>query len=579
MSAGKSTLLNAIIGREISLVSNEACTSKIIRYTGIPSMEQVFYERDGELNLLDNLDLEGFNNQEESEEIHLFGPISSEINKNKVIQFIDTPGINNSQNEAHREITFKILEQGDFDVILYIMNATQIGINDDYVLLDKIKHFLIKFPSKKILFVLNKIDKINSEKENLEEVMRNVERYITNATNIKNPSIIGTSGFCASIIRKEIENKKLSMKEKREYDRFNLASERDGLDFSRNHNLESLFSSPYESKENDFLKKTGIINLEKVLYEDEHYLPFVIMESKSNKEQKKSTFELAFISCSPHRQIRVLEALLGLDVLFKVHMIANKVIQAIHVKKQKKYIVRLYNESKVLMYKSELDDFDQEKLLLEHVTYIVISGNITFLKSVSSEIILTYYSFRYLKEHVTDVTSNTENVDFSFYLLDAESSESFHKGLAFMKSLKASSFSAESQQDQRSILLLDYGNKISEGRGTVKSELIKFEQGEQNSLMISSYLFFLFKKILRKISLTEMEKRTIREYFRTIEHSAKESRLKRAVMDKKLLNFSEKYLEKNQQDKLKFNDFKQLLPYVGGQTLEQIIIKIIKRLS
>ena len=51
---------------------------------------------------------------------------------NKPICLIDTPGVNNSESNAHKIITYEALLQKDYDKLIYVMNASYLGTNDEY---------------------------------------------------------------------------------------------------------------------------------------------------------------------------------------------------------------------------------------------------------------------------------------------------------------------------------------------------------------------------------------------------------------------------------------------------------------
>lgn len=140
MSAGKSTLLNALIGEDILPSSNEACTAKVIRYMGNDMTSMISSENLAEPIYKENLIQ--LNQNSEVFEVNLTGTIKSHLLNGMTVQYIDTPGVNNSQDESHGTLTYHILETGDFDVILYVLNATQLGITDDALLLSKLKTYL-----------------------------------------------------------------------------------------------------------------------------------------------------------------------------------------------------------------------------------------------------------------------------------------------------------------------------------------------------------------------------------------------------------------------------------------------------
>ena len=145
----------------------------------------------------------------------LTGPIKSLYKYKNLIEIIDTPGTNNSQDENHMNITLDFLESGQFDVILYILNATQLGVNDDLVLLNKIKQYLDKNMQKKIVFVLNKMDQIDDEIESIEDIYNNAINYIKKI-GIDEVKLVSISAELAKLIKKD-KYERLSKFEERKF--------------------------------------------------------------------------------------------------------------------------------------------------------------------------------------------------------------------------------------------------------------------------------------------------------------------------------------------------------------------------
>ena len=54
--------------------------------------------------------------------------------KKKSFGVIDTPGPNNSMDRSHGEMMKKAIEKKEYKKIFYILNATQLGTEDDFYL-------------------------------------------------------------------------------------------------------------------------------------------------------------------------------------------------------------------------------------------------------------------------------------------------------------------------------------------------------------------------------------------------------------------------------------------------------------
>ena len=95
MSAGKSTLINALIGKKISKVTNEVCTEKIHYIYNKPYEDGNIYEFDNELSLNATEEILLKNNEGNTQDTILVSSYFRSFGRNKIC-LIDTPGINSS---------------------------------------------------------------------------------------------------------------------------------------------------------------------------------------------------------------------------------------------------------------------------------------------------------------------------------------------------------------------------------------------------------------------------------------------------------------------------------------------------
>lgn len=122
MSAGKSTLLNALVGKRVSRTSNEACTAKIHYILNKPVEDGFVYEWDGRYNLnANNNDLMDDAPENTSRYIGVGTYFNSDILSQKRFVFIDTPGVDYSGNPEHADITKSFINSGNYDCIIYVI--------------------------------------------------------------------------------------------------------------------------------------------------------------------------------------------------------------------------------------------------------------------------------------------------------------------------------------------------------------------------------------------------------------------------------------------------------------------------
>lgn len=171
MSAGKSTLLNALIGRRFLPSKNEACTAAVCRVTDVDE-RNVFRGRcksnskwQDWVDPVDTPTIERWNSSV-AEEIELEGNLPNIANTKDSyrVVLIDTPGPNNASCAEHARITEQIIADADFSAIVFVINASVAGVEDEWKLLNRLQRSFTESQKKsRIVFVLNKIDLLDSE--------------------------------------------------------------------------------------------------------------------------------------------------------------------------------------------------------------------------------------------------------------------------------------------------------------------------------------------------------------------------------------------------------------------------------
>ncbi len=183
LSAGKSTVLNAILGRRLLPTACEAKTAVVTQIVIDPDQRHysarcrkrnggwdtlsgsITKERMEYLNdLIDVEDREG--KRPAWEAIELRGrvfrakddcsPRFDHSYPRKI--FTDTPGINNAQNEQHKELTNRLLLEGNQNLLLFLFTAENFQTEDTKHVLETI---LKALPDpNRLIFVCNRADEI-----------------------------------------------------------------------------------------------------------------------------------------------------------------------------------------------------------------------------------------------------------------------------------------------------------------------------------------------------------------------------------------------------------------------------------
>ena len=222
MSSGKSTLINALAGKELLPSKNSACTAKAVAILDNDMQDEFVIHAvssSGEYTLIEHATqkmVEKFNDTNEVSEIIIEGDIKGIKNSKKAMLLIDTPGINNCMDSSHSDITEKILQEYDEGLILYIINAQQIGTYDDELFLKRIAAKLRKCPMFSIIFVINKMDTIDPQREPLDGIIKNCWQYMEEK-GIENPLIILVSSRAALLLKKVISGNELTEKDESDF--------------------------------------------------------------------------------------------------------------------------------------------------------------------------------------------------------------------------------------------------------------------------------------------------------------------------------------------------------------------------
>jgi len=220
MSSGKSTFLNAILSEEILPEKNEACTARALAVINIPgnlNTKAYIKKNDGNKYAVDIINADTVSNinaDEDVTDVLIVKNITTLINTDKSIVLVDTPGVNNSGDVRHGERTKEVLEQLNIGVIVYILNATQLATNDDEVLLQMVVDYVKKKENIKIIFVLNKIDMLDEEKESISGTIKNAIAYIKEQ-GIDDFEIFPVSALSAKTFRLKLNSKSMTKTQER----------------------------------------------------------------------------------------------------------------------------------------------------------------------------------------------------------------------------------------------------------------------------------------------------------------------------------------------------------------------------
>ena len=217
MSAGKSTLINALLGKKLMPSSQEACTATIseIQDNDKEIFEAQAFDKDGNLYATEsNLNLKKmkeWNSNEKISKIEIKGDIPFVNADDTRLILMDTPGPNNSRDKAHKETTMRALSESSKTLVLYILNAGQLKVSDDNNLLNMVAESMKvggKQSKDRFIFVVNKLDDFDSEEDDVGSALDGVRKYLEDK-GIENPNVYPASAKVALDIREALKDKRI----------------------------------------------------------------------------------------------------------------------------------------------------------------------------------------------------------------------------------------------------------------------------------------------------------------------------------------------------------------------------------
>lgn len=264
MSAGKSTLLNALIGKKVNRTQNDACTAKIHYIKNKPYEDGYCYENDYALELDAQLKtLMEDNVQNTGQEIIVGTFFRTVGNDTKRLWLIDTPGVNSSQDNEHKEITEKCIVEENSDILIYLLNGENIGSDDDRAHLQ----FVLDNYKGDVVFVVNKLDKFRKKEDSVAETLDAVVNDLKEI-GFENPLVVPISSAAAYLAKMKIFGEVLGEDDQDDFDRMARKLKKDEYqfdtyyhDFAKSaHNIDST------ADEYQLLLHSGILELENILY-------------------------------------------------------------------------------------------------------------------------------------------------------------------------------------------------------------------------------------------------------------------------------------------------------------------------
>ena len=209
MSAGKSTLINALLNKKLMPAKQEACTATIteIKDNDTDYFNAIVYDKqEKNIGSYENITysmMEELNSDHNVSKIRIEGNIPFVSSNDVSLVLVDTPGPNNSRDPKHKAATYRMISESSKPLVLYIMNATQLAVDDDNNLLSYVAESMKvggKQSRDRFIFVVNKLDTFNMAEDSVVATLNKVRDYLSD-NGIENPNIYPTSALTALNIR------------------------------------------------------------------------------------------------------------------------------------------------------------------------------------------------------------------------------------------------------------------------------------------------------------------------------------------------------------------------------------------
>ncbi len=213
MSAGKSTLINAMLGKKLLPAKMEACTATITRIKDTPNDEQTevpfraeVYDKNGQLKEkqehLTYEIMERLNSDENVSTIQVMGNIPFVSSEDTSLVLTDTPGPNNSRDPSHKRVQSELLGKSSKALVLYIMTG-EFGTDDDNALLKRVAESMRvggKQSKDRFIFVINKLDDRRKEDGDVQQTLDRIRSYLE-AHGVTKPNLFPAAALPALNLR------------------------------------------------------------------------------------------------------------------------------------------------------------------------------------------------------------------------------------------------------------------------------------------------------------------------------------------------------------------------------------------
>lgn len=262
MSAGKSTLINALAGKKVNKTQNDSCTAKLHYLYNKAGEDNYSCEYDHDLELDASLDILMTDNDENDSSDIAVGTRFRSVNEiDRHICFIDTPGVNSSMDKIHREMSNEAIKSTDCDLLLYLFNGENIGSDDDIRHLKYVKENY----EGNIIFLVNRLDHYKKDVDSVNDTLAKVIDDLKKI-GFSSPTVYPISAYAGYLGKMALYGENLSEDEEDDFDYLKRKLSKDEFSYEKHYPI----NVDMDCKDKDIgklLLHSGILSLEKILYQ------------------------------------------------------------------------------------------------------------------------------------------------------------------------------------------------------------------------------------------------------------------------------------------------------------------------
>ncbi len=258
MSAGKSTLINALIGKPLARTSQEVCTGNVC-YLFNKAFEDDNVHLSAQ-NLTMNATSDELSSYEWSGPVSIASHFAPSTGQTPKLCIIDTPGVDAALYKKHTSITHTALQNEEYDIVLYVVCPTNLGTDAE---IKHLKWVAQNLPKEKVVFVLNKLDNYRDCSDSVEESVQGLKDDLLKI-GFDSPVICPISAYFSYLLKLKMTGQKLSEDEADEYAFLSKKFMRSSYDLSRYY--DGVQSAEDETEEVKLSKRAGMYGLEKIIY-------------------------------------------------------------------------------------------------------------------------------------------------------------------------------------------------------------------------------------------------------------------------------------------------------------------------